>query len=658
MNKHDQSLSLRIHGDNVIECERAVDLICEALEIEVEIQIDSIPHAPKFSNIDESVVIQLLPGHSRWGLDVAGALRHRGSTLRENADAVITRLSPDGDEEILLAIEFCGALPAGNNAWQRHGRAYGFGQAGIPYLIFNEIGGLELDPERQPKAPRFPNPAVPFSLVQFSTDCESVVLPVYERAPSAPDEIVSMFETCFGSDDALNLIQALLLKKSPDEFIKNLKEKAVHTVETLCDLRKKSDGFNSKKWRELYELKGNRTDFFLKNSKLWSRKISEKVEASEAARDFLDDINAMGSVSLGSASLPFMLIPTDSLNDLSLAINKRFGSEGRIASDWILEDKTPVVVVLVTGFKPRGDDSRPDRGLVPFARMLIGPNTRVLTFLWGPSKKSLIESLRNNLTAAAGSNGLIESILSCSDFVIVDSVNGGPLSINSVAFKSDRKAIDLLLPGTLSMPNPGEHDVDSIFHFLVVHPPRPNIFEGMCNPPGGDWSGISVSVDGTTELRWTSLPRVSSTGAKRPDHIFQIKSKDIEYLFSVESKQTPQSMELGVGPMLNRYTNDLMAYDPTIERSHGSESWLQYRSGIRPSRTLKKISMGLYVYREAEDLLEVRERCGLDLVGAFEFLPDGEVELHLISSLQARDALLEVKEMVASSSLNLKIHEY
>jgi hypothetical protein len=654
----ENKVKLRIHGDNVVECERAMALINKALKIEVKLIPSSIPHAPEFSNDDRTVFIQLLPGHGRWGLDVSGVLRSRGSTLRENADAVVTALTLDGREEILLAIEFCGALPAGNNAWQRHGRALGFGQAGIPYLIYNEIGGLELDENRRVKAGRFPNPAVPYSLVQYSSDCESTVLPVYEQAPSALPELVKRFEPCFGSDDAIRFIRLTLLRESTHVPVKKLREKTIRTVESLCDLRIRSDGFGGELWRKLYEFEGDRTNFFVRNSKSWNRNGSEKVKASQRAREFLEDLNEIGSVSLGSASLPFMLIPKNSLADLSLAISNRFGEKARSAAQWVRSENTPLVVVLVTGFKPRGDDSRPDRGLVPLARMLVGPKVRILTFVWGPSKKSLISNMERDLASTASNNGLIESVVSCSDFVLVDSINGGPLSLNTGAFKSVRKAIDLFLPGELSMPTPGEQDVDSIFHFLVAHPPRPSIYEGMCNPPGGDWSGISISVDGKTELRWTSLPRVSSTGAKRPDHIFQLKSDETEYLISVESKQTPQSMEVSVGPMLKRYTDDLFMFAPTIERIFGSDLWNQYNSGIRPNENMKKLSMGLFVFRQQKDLREVLKRCELDIVGAFEFLPESKVELHILSSTQAQGALLEIKKMVTSSTLNLKIHEY
>ena len=39
----------------------------------------------------------------------------------------------------------------------------------------------------------------------------------------------------------------------------------------------------------------------------------------------------------------------------------------------------------------------------------------------------------------------------------------------------------------------GENDVDTILHtiFTQLKSSEIKIFEGMCNPPGGDWSGIS-----------------------------------------------------------------------------------------------------------------------------------------------------------------------
>ena len=44
----------------------------------------------------------------------------------------------------------------------------------------------------------------------------------------------------------------------------------------------------------------------------------------------------------------------------------------------------------------------------------------------------------------------------------------------------------------------------------------------MCNPPGGDWSGVTLLDFGSgAEYRWTSLPRVSGKDGKRPDHVIE-----------------------------------------------------------------------------------------------------------------------------------------
>lgn len=90
-----------------------------------------------------------------------------GGVLRESADAILTRFSDDTESPI-LAIEFCSALPAGNQAWQRSGRAYSMAKAGIPYLFITELGGFELSVDRKKKAARLPNPAVPYSYSAYS----------------------------------------------------------------------------------------------------------------------------------------------------------------------------------------------------------------------------------------------------------------------------------------------------------------------------------------------------------------------------------------------------------------------------------------------------------------------------------------------------------
>ena len=78
---------------------------------------------------------QFLPGlgKNRWNQDVQDFVKRSGGRLREAADAIITLIC-NGHELPLAAIEYCGALPAGNQAWQRQGRAFSLAHAKIPYF--------------------------------------------------------------------------------------------------------------------------------------------------------------------------------------------------------------------------------------------------------------------------------------------------------------------------------------------------------------------------------------------------------------------------------------------------------------------------------------------------------------------------------------------
>ncbi|MEY4904750.1 MAG: hypothetical protein RLZZ292_2565, partial [Bacteroidota bacterium] len=169
--KSKKQVRLRIHGDNIIECERALRLIALAYSAEI-VSVSKILHLPIFTLVKDNKIlfsIDLLAGHERWNVSIASELAKHGAPLREATDAYITKVDEDkNEEEILLAIEFCSALPAGNNAWQRSGRALTCSEIGIPYFYFAEIGGVELEEDRSVKAPRFPNPIVPFSYLTAS----------------------------------------------------------------------------------------------------------------------------------------------------------------------------------------------------------------------------------------------------------------------------------------------------------------------------------------------------------------------------------------------------------------------------------------------------------------------------------------------------------
>ena len=239
--------NLRIHGDNIVECERTLKMIAEAYHSTYE-WINSPVYFPKYiiQTKDNLFEIELLSGHGRWsGIHLGDIIYKAGGRLRECADSYLTEIKDD-QEVVLLAIEYCSALPAGNNAWQRNGRALASVFANVPYLYYAEIGGIELDHNRKPKAPRYPNPAVPFSYVSLSNDTNSVCLPVYCAHPSMTSQNLLTYKSALGYNDGLVFIRQILNGEGTTSIVNNLKDKAVKMVEILSNNRKKNDTLKGK----------------------------------------------------------------------------------------------------------------------------------------------------------------------------------------------------------------------------------------------------------------------------------------------------------------------------------------------------------------------------------------------------------------------------
>ena len=79
------------------------------------------------------------------------------------------------------------------------------------------------------------------------------------------------------------------------------------------------------------------------------------------------------------------------------------------------------MICFINGFKPTGNDSRPDRGLVPFTRMLVGKETPILSIIFGPAPISVYSKLEDNIEKVALSNGLWSSVINFSDAIFIDS---------------------------------------------------------------------------------------------------------------------------------------------------------------------------------------------------------------------------------------------
>ena len=152
----------------------------------------------------------------------------------------------------------------------------------------------------------------------------------------------------------------------------------------------------------------------------------------------------------------------------------------------------------------------------------------------------------------------------------------------------------------------------------------------MCNPPGGDWSGISVlNKKNKIEYRWLSLPRVSQTEAKRPDHVFQIFGlSDKPILFSVESKEGARELETGIGERLNRYLYDLLKTSVNAERKETSENWNYSDFQFSKDDFLFASAAAYICFRDSDfDLVENKVDC--DVIFSYYFDENGKCTIKI-----------------------------
>lgn len=267
----------------------------------------------------------------------------------------------------------------------------------------------------------------------------------------------------------------------------------------------------------------------------------------------------------------------------------------------------------------------------------------------------MLKRLKEDFNSAAGLNGLIEAVVTTSDFVLVDSANHPPF------------LLDTRSPAPVKRPDKNsknfsvvvsEHDVDSVIHFMVTQPHRTEYFEGLCNPPGGDWSGISLQDSNLEEVRWTSLPRVSSSAAKRPDHVIQFRLRDSQYVLAIESKLDAGDMDLNVGPNLIRYVEELTKVHPNARRKNSQSDWKVTSSEKAKLPAFKVYSAAAFRINSREDLKRVQERSKADLIIGVEFNEDlSDIRIHLSAAPEVKFLVSDFKQLVISSSFRLETQE-
>ena len=510
----------RIHGDNIVECERIAKLILEETEpTSVEISLMSpstIVYNIYFNYLEHHFEwqLELLPGFNkagrrRWEANIFTGLKGSGSFLDETPDAIVTYVE-NGLETILYAIEFCSALQAGNQAWQRSGRAFSTGRTGCPYLYIVDFVKYELDARtRERKALRFPNPAVPYSYISFSRDNDNFVAQVYVRS----EEFDKNFDRSLRNFDEDNFAEAELSRyivkrmcgfDTADEE-ETILQKNLNVVLFLASSSRPTTNFTPAQWRRLYAYHQGIVQFSLENSEFNFRKtITAKGHHGNSAA-FLDLVESL-SVGLASRDLPFGIIPAANRRRLANGICRLYPTYDAAVLNRIASDHSDLILCMIKGFKPRGDDNRPDRGILPLAAMLASTDIQVMTYIYGPVIERNFNALLTNPGRLAASNGFWRAILALSDFVALDVPVLADHSYNEEVFL-DTSALKEHYVGQLPDENGltqddfsstpqsfHEDDVDTGIHFLFSHLLHEVCFEGMCNPPGGDWSGLFSTI--------------------------------------------------------------------------------------------------------------------------------------------------------------------
>jgi hypothetical protein len=620
--------AFRIHGDNIVECERIANIIIQTLNphkvsthlispstIAIEIQAT-------YSDISFEWRLELLPGFNkntkkRWEQNIFDALKDAGSFFDETPDAIISEVC-GSNEQIKLAIEFCSALQAGNQAWQRSARAFSTGRTGCPYLYIVDFVKYELDNStRERKNLRFPNAAVPYSYVNYSKTTGNFIAQLYtksEEFDKSKDPLIASFnDSDFGSEDLGRYMVKLLrgLDTSAEET--NILNKNMNVVQFLSKKTSDETNLSAKEWKDIYGLVSEDiVDYSVeKNRFRFHKTISGKSQHGQSSQiiELIDKL----SVGLGSRDLPFGIIPANDRPTFANGLALLYPKADSSVINQIAISQKHLIIAIFKGFKPRGDDNRPDRGLLPLASMLSASDTDVLTFIYGPLIEANLNLLDSKPQKLAKQNGLWRSILSLSDFVLLDVPVLGRRKYDATRlyYTSELKSFYnslgkgkslVALPTFSSVPvNYGEDDVDTGIHYLFTHILGEHCFEGMCNPPGGDWSGFSV-IDNEFENRWLSLPRVSDVvNGKRPDHILELfEVFDKPLLLSIESKEKSVDLEPDVGTKLITYIKELMNYIPSAKKPLLSKSDWTWADSKVDFNHFETMSAAAYLKKYAE----------------------------------------------------------
>lgn len=679
----------RIHGDNIIECERILNFILDNLEVVEKTYSLVSPSVIRFdlkfsyNNIEYNWLIELLPGFNksgrkRWKYDVFDTLKQNGSILDETPDVIITEIETD-TEKILCAIECCSALQAGNQAWQRSGRAYSTALAECPYIYIVDFVKYELDNKtRTRKSLRFPNPLIPYSYISFSAVKNQFVSQVYVKAEEFSNQddinIQDFDEKNFAEVDFFNYLIKIMLGENTQQEEKSMMYKAKQIVLFLSGKNKTSKNCLTKAdWKELIDKNINVIDYSKKNRKFSFKKKVSKKGSYGKTDDFIELVDEY-SIGISAKDMPLGIIESSERTNFVNKLIEIYPNAGITLS--LADNEKDLLICILKGFKPKGDDNRPDRGLLPLAHMILGnKDIDILTFIYGPIVSENKDLLDKSPEKLAKKNGLWKTFLYLSDFLLLDA----PLINKSEKEKTNNISITkfyetnrkkYLVGNTVkklefkvfsNIPcEYHEDDVDTGIHFLFAYSLSKYCFECMCNPPGGDWSGISILFN-KTKYRWLSLPRESSTiNGKRPDHIIEFKTVfEKPLLLIIESKEKLIDLEKKIGNNLINYVKSLMNFVPSVELGNDmKDDWTISKNKLSPDDFIY-VSAAAYLKSEKQANDEVFKKSKCDMLIIMNPNEEGW-QIELVPNPESNDAItlkksiLENYKITENSNLILK----
>lgn len=171
--------AFRVYGDNILETELIIHWIKRGKNIE-NVDIEGTEDRPIYVFEDSMAecrfAIQLCPGYERWDISpIEGK-------FSEKPDIVMTHIEENGEESnIILAIESCDAVQAGNQAWQRFRRAMDASDNQIPYIYLLPLVDWEHTKDgRELKNPRYQSAQITWGQLSLCSERGAPSLQVYK----------------------------------------------------------------------------------------------------------------------------------------------------------------------------------------------------------------------------------------------------------------------------------------------------------------------------------------------------------------------------------------------------------------------------------------------------------------------------------------------